>query len=93
MKQILLPSQRVASMRPMKWIDWVVTATAPSIDMRVLIAACRLTTIDGKPLSIDEASEMSMADAAPLITEVMAQVSEGYAKPEEAPPADGMTLQ
>lgn len=92
MKEIHLPSRRTCLMRPMTWLDWIVSATAPSFDMRIMLTACRLTTIDGKPLSVDEASVMSMAEAAPLIAAVTAELAEAYAKPEETPPA-GVTLQ
>lgn len=76
MKEIPLPSGRVAHMRPMTWWDWVATGTAPCFDMRVLLVAARCTHIDGKPLTVEEASAMPLVEAGPLVMAVSAQLSE-----------------
>lgn len=94
MKTIPLPSGRVAEMRPMTWGDWIGTATIPAFEMRVMAVACRLTTIDGKPLTPEEACAMSMLEAGPLMRAVIGEINAALvAAPEPEVQPAGVTLQ
>lgn len=94
MKTIHLPSGRIAEMRPMSWGDWIGTATIPTFETRVMAAACRLTTIDGKALTPEEACSMSMLEAGPLMRAVIAEINAALtAPPEPEALAVAVTLQ
>lgn len=94
MKQIPLPSGRTAQMRPMTWGDWIGTATIPAFETRVMAVACRLTTIDGKALTPEEACSMSMLEAGPLMRAVIAEINSALvAAPEPEAQPIGVTLQ
>lgn len=66
MREVVLPSGRFATLRPITWWDKAICANASS-DLLVLGLACRVVTIDGEPLTFQQAQEMELLDANPLI--------------------------
>ena len=75
MKEVVLPSGRFASIRPITWFDRVVTYSASSNqELRVLLLACRVVTIDGEQLAMKQAEAMEIEEANPLIETVYADL-------------------
>lgn len=94
MADITLPSGRIVTLRPISWWDRAVTANE-NLDLALLGLACRIATIDGKPLTVDMTQEMNLLDASPIIAAVGAALVEAYGltpKAETAQAQDGARL-
>lgn len=76
MKEIVLPSGRFASIRPITWWDKVICSN-PSTDVLVTGIACRVVTIDGEPLTFAQAQEMHVAEANPIISSICEELIAG----------------
>lgn len=77
MKEIVLPSGRFASLRPITWWDKVLCAD-PKTDVVVMGIACRVVTIDVAPLTLQMAQEMELAEANPIIEAICQELIAGY---------------
>lgn len=94
MADITLPSGRIVTLRPITWWDKAVSANA-NFDLLILGLACRIATIDGKPLTIEMTQEMSLLEATPIIAAVGAALVEAYGltpKAETVQAQDGARL-
>lgn len=68
MKEIVLSTGRFASVRPITWWDKVLCAGAGvTTEALVMGLACRVTTIDGEPLTLEMAQAMELHEANPII--------------------------
>lgn len=76
MREVVLPSGRFATLRPITWWDKAICANASS-DMLVLGIATRVVTIDGEPLTFQQAQEMEIAEANPLISLICEELIAG----------------
>ena len=76
MKELVLPSGRFASIRPITWWDKVL-CHCDSTELMLILLACRVVTIDGEALTLGQAQEMELAEAMPLITVICADVLAG----------------
>lgn len=74
--EIVLPSGRFASVRRIKWWDRVMchSDSKGNIDVYVMALAIRCVTIDGEPLSIEQAKDMDIEEANPLIEAICGQL-------------------
>lgn len=70
LKELVLPSGRFASMRPLMWVDRVL-CWDENPESRVLRMACRVVRIDGCELTLHEAMQMTLMEANPLIEMVL----------------------
>ena len=73
MKELVLPSGRFAKIRNMTWWDRVLTSNI-NPEVYIFCMALRVTTIDGEPLTAQEASEMPLEEANPIIELVADQI-------------------
>jgi hypothetical protein len=69
-KEVVLPSGRFASIRPLTWLDRVKTYSVVDLEERLIRLAVRCVTIDGAPLSREQADEMELTEAQPIIEEI-----------------------
>ena len=76
MKEIVLPSGKFATLRPITWWDKVVCATE-STDTLVFLIACRVVKIDGAELTFEQAKLMTLEDAQPIINSICAEMVAG----------------
>lgn len=77
MKEIVLPFGRFANIRPLTWRDRVFTWAIASIEERILALACRAVTIDGEPLTMEQALDMELEDAEPIIQAICQNIMAG----------------
>ncbi len=87
MKEIVLPSGRFATLRPITWWDKVLTSNA-NIDLMILTMACRIVKIDKQELTMDAAQEMPLHEANPIIVAVGAAYMEALGIPKAEAPAE-----
>jgi hypothetical protein len=77
-KEIVLPSGRFATLRPLKWADRVMTYGLPEVEQRIMALAVRTVCIDGEPLTMQQAQEMELTEAEPIIQAIVADMLAGY---------------
>jgi uncharacterized linocin/CFP29 family protein len=77
MREIVLPSGRFAAFRPLTWRDRVATWGIASIEERVIALACRAVTIDGELLTLEQALDMELEEAEPIIQAICQNVLAG----------------
>jgi len=73
MKELVLPSGRFATIRPITWIDRVVTRD-DNPEAWIFRLALRIVLIDGAELTVDQASEMVIEEAQPIINVIAQQL-------------------
>lgn len=76
-KEIVLPSGRFAAFRPLTWRDRLFTWGLASVEERILALACRAVTIDGEPLTMEQALDMELEEAEPIIQAICQNVLAG----------------
>lgn len=74
-KEIVLPSGRFARMRGMTWWDRCCTRN-DNAEIWIMAMATRVVTIDGARLTFEEAQEMGLEEANPIIVMVADQMAE-----------------
>jgi hypothetical protein len=62
----VLPSGRFATMRPLTWLDRVLSYDE-NVEARIMRMACRVVRIDGGELTLADAASMSLVEANPII--------------------------
>lgn len=77
MKEIVLPSGRFATLRPITWKDRVMTYAILDLEERVIRLACRVVTIDGEILTRAAADEMELTEAEPIIQAICKEMVAG----------------
>jgi hypothetical protein len=74
-KELVLPSGRFAQIRDLTWWDRVLTAhTNPEV--YIIAMAVRVTTIDGEPLTLQMAGDMTLDEANPIIELIAGQLAD-----------------
>jgi hypothetical protein len=83
-REIILPSGKFASIREIKWLDYVMAETLiqayPHLHMgTILLVYC--VKIDGEPVTYDQLTGMDIRDVLPLIGSIYTSLT----SPVEAP--------
>lgn len=78
MKEIVLPSGRFAAVRSLTWADRMATFGIADFEKRVMTLAVRAVTIDGAPLTPQDAQDMELEEANPIIEAILCMLIAGH---------------
>jgi len=78
MKEIVLPSGRFATLRPITWRDRVITYSNTDLEARIMALACLVVKIDGEQLTKDQAGDMELSEAQPIIEVICQEMVAGF---------------
>ena len=74
MKEVVLPSGRFATIRPITWFDRAVSRD-DNPEFWIFRLALRVVQIDGNPLEFHQAAEMLIEEAQPIINVIANQLT------------------